>query len=271
MRRVSVALLGMTVVLLACAALGVAQPNPNAAPVPVPGLQLPKQAGQMYLATRDVNPGVVLHVSAAGEAPVFTRPASNLTSLTFGRTPKGVQAEAGVMSLIFCNAISQKSIWRATSPATEAMLTGAREYIREVAFGPGGGLYYSHSSGAAADGQIMVLAGAAPTLYTKIEIAKIGGFWAGNFAFDPDGKLYVSNGNMGGARIWAYPPGGAPAPSVVFKTTGSILGFWFTDATNFLYTDGSARVFKGHIGGSGPDGAAYESRAQHRFCDVVIR
>jgi len=263
-------MIALVVVILCAAAMGLAQPATNAQVVPVPGLQLPTQPGVMYLATRNVSPGVVLCVTPGGVMPVFTRPANNLTSFAFGRIPKGLQAEAGMMSLVFCNGISQKSIWRAVSPINEALLLTVRDYVREVAFGPRGGLYFSHSTGAAADGRIMGLTGGPPALYTKIELAKIDGFWAGNFAFAPGDRLFVSNGNVEGAKIWKYTPGGVPDPTVVFKDTGSILGFWFLNNENFLYTNGSSKVLKGHIGGSGPDGVAYENE-KYKFCDVVVR
>jgi hypothetical protein len=257
---------GLIVVSLLCLAGAYADD-----PVPLPGLKMPETSGKMFLAALNSSPGVVLFQDATGEHTVFTRPAQNLTSFTFGQVPGGLQAKPGVMSLVFCNGISQKQIWRATSPLAEALLTGALNYIREVAFGPGGALYYSHSSGAGADGRILRLAGGPPMGYTSIEIAKVGGFWAGNFAFDPAGNLYVSNGNVEQAKIWRYPLGGAP-PTMVFEgKKGSILGFCFTDATHFLYTDGSIDVLKGHIGGAGPDGVAYTTPLKYKFCDVVIR
>lgn len=240
-------------------------------PVPLPGLKMPETSGKMFLAALNARPGVVLFQDATGEHTVFTRPANHLTSFDFGRVPRGLLSKPGIMSLVLCNGISQKQIWRAVSPLTEALLTGALHYIREVAFGPDEALYYSHSSGAAANGRIMRLAGGPPLGYTTIEIAKIGGFWAGNFAFDPAGHLYVSNGNVADAKIWRYPLGGAD-PVVVFKgMKASILGFCFTDATHFLYTDGTRDVLKGHIGGAGPDGVAYTTPLKYEFCDVVIR
>lgn len=260
---------GMGVVLLLLSlTIGVAGADDQE---PLPGFQLPTARGQIYLAERWHAPGQIYRVNGTTEVPIFTRPVQkDLTSFSFGKLPRGVKYTPGAYSLVFCNGTQEKSVWRAMTPTTELMLLTARDGIKEVNLGPGEVLYFSHARGSAADGRIMKVAGGLTTLYTNVTLLNVDGFWAGNFAFDPAGKLYVSSGNKMGAKIYRYPTDGT-TPEVVFKEKGAIMGFWFLDDQTFLYTNGTNQVLKGHLGGTNADGVAYESPNKRRFVDVVVR
>jgi len=230
-------------------------------------LPLPKAKGAIFVATLDIKPGVVFRIASGAEHVIYARKRpENLTSFDFGPwlrpTPKPRQV------LYFCNAVNDKKIWYAFGPGHEAVLGSHSTYVREVDWGPGKALYFSEASGSAKDGRIYKLApGSPPTVFYTVKLPLVGGFWAGHFAFDPGGRLHISNGNTSGAQIWACPP--AAKPKSVFKTRGSILGFHFTDRKTFLYTDGSPRLRKAQLGGSGS--VVFTSPKNHKYCDVVVR
>lgn len=259
---------GMGVVLLLLSlTMGVAGADDQE---PLPGFQLLTARGQIYLAERWHRPGQIYRVSGRTEVPIFTRPVDqDLTSFSFGKLPRGLRYTPGAYSLVFCNSV--EGVWRAMTPTTELLVLPVRDdYVREVNLGPGEVLYFSHARGSAADGRIMKVAGGLTTLYTNVTLLNVDGFWAGHFAFDPSGKLYVSSGNTTRAKIYRYPTDGT-TPEVVFREKGPIMGFWFLDDQTFLYTNGTHRVLKGHLGGTNADGVAYQSPNKRRFVDVVVR
>lgn len=85
-------------------------------------------------------------------------------------------------------------------------------YIRCYRFGPGLSsdptgfmrAYFSTARGAGGDGTIYVIVNNTARPFMTIRIRDIGGFWAGNFEFAPDGTLYVSNGNVQPSSIFEY-------------------------------------------------------------------
>ena len=76
-------------------------------------------------------------------------------------------------------------------------------YIRDLAFDPGGSLYFSEASGAGGGGRIYRRdPGAAPVLWREVPLAAVGGFWSGDFALDARGDLYITSGNRIPASLY---------------------------------------------------------------------
>jgi len=118
-------------------------------------------------------------------------------------------------------------------------------YIRDIAFDSGGNLFFSESSDTAGDGFIFLLGylgsdrdAGAP--WRRIDLDEIGGYWSGNFAFDPSNKLFVSTGNRGPAAIYEY-----AASSYVRRYTFDepITGFAFQQAHRLLFTNHGKSVY----------------------------
>lgn len=69
-------------------------------------------------------------------------------------------------------------------------------------------------------------------LFYEVKLADVE-TWSGNFNFDENGALYVSQGNVMGARLWRVEQG---APREVYRATGSIIGF-VVRQNRVLYAD----------------------------------
>ncbi len=80
-------------------------------------------------------------------------------------------------------------------------------YVRCVRFGPGDHLYFSEASGAGGNGKIYKIVNNRAELYLEVPLDQVGGFWAGDFEFAPDGTIYISQGNVMPAKLFAYANG----------------------------------------------------------------
>jgi hypothetical protein len=223
-------------------------------------------AANIYLATRNLSPGPVLRIAGATEALAYIRPGNNnLTSFTIGPSVEPTTTTAvRPTRLYYCNAVNQNQIFR----AGDVPIYTHRTYVREVAFGPGGALYFSESTGASADGKIYRLGpGMVPVLYYTVVLTKVGGFWAGNFAFNSAGRLFISNGNTTGAKIWGCPLGAA-APVALYSDRGPIQGFCVTSSSTFWFTNGTPVLRRGTFGGPATM-TVFTSPKQNKYCDVL--
>ena len=87
-------------------------------------------------------------------------------------------------------------------------------------------IYLSYASGAGGDGSIYYLnASNEPVLYYKVDLSKIPAYnnccqewnweyWGGNFAFDDQNNLYLSNGNCVSFKVSIYKVSGATLDGV---------------------------------------------------------
>ena len=121
-------------------------------------------------------------------------------------------------------------------------------YVRDVGFDPSGNLYFSESSGAGGEGKIYRLDPASGTalLFYTVRLASVGGFWAGDFAFSPDGRLYLSTGNIYGGKVFRIEDPGSLSPPVnVYSIpTESVAGITFDHSGKFYYSNWDSA---GHI------------------------
>lgn len=218
-----------------------------------------------YLATYNLNPGKILRVDGATEQVVLTRPAGPLTSFVFDG-PTVTPPPSAADWAYFCNAINGVKIYRADDSTVYTHTT----YVRDLAVGPDGALYFSEASGAGGDGKIYRFdAAGTPSLFYTVSLAQVGGFFAGNFAFDPLGTLYISNGNIEGASLWQCPIPGAAAR--VFQRTddGVIMGFCFPGVNTFLFTDLTPNLRQAFVGGTS-FATVFVSPATNQYRDVLV-
>lgn len=222
-----------------------------------------------YLSAHNLSPGAILRVAGATEEVVLTRPSDSLTNFVLGG-PTVTAPALPADWCYFCDAIDDRTVRRADGTIVYTHST----FLRDLAVGHDGALYFSESSGAGADGKIWRFdAAGVPNLYYTVPLAKVGGFFAGNFAFSPDGTLYISNGNYGGAGLWRCPVGSG-TPTRVFRRTddGSFAGFCFPDDGTVLFTDFTNKLRRATVGGGTVQSAfttVFTSPASNSYRDVV--
>lgn len=133
------------------------------------------------------------------------------------------------------------SVLRVRVDGTAEVVYRHLTYVRDLAFDPGGQLYFSEASGARADGKIYrldVVSGTATTFY-PVRLGQVGGFWAGDFAFDRDGRLYLSSGNRVGGRIYRVDdPAARSLPVSVYSLSGeAVTGIAFNRRGELFFTN----------------------------------
>ena len=153
----------------------------------------------------------------------YARPRGNIYSLAV--SPRG--------ELHFSNH-NDRNLYLLAKNGSEELIYTHSTYLRDVAFDRKGNLYFSESSGAGRDGKIFRLAGNRAVLVFTVRLKEVDGFWAGNFAFDNDGRLWLSSGNRVPANLYMVQNN---VPRQVFASAGSIAGFCFLDDGSLVFTD----------------------------------
>lgn len=140
---------------------------------------------------------------------VYTRPSGYLSSFTFHPyVPE---------KLYYVNANEEKIFrtrWLGDHWSEEEIVYEHTTYVRDIAFGPEPGagtpsptpritLFFSEAFGAGG-GKIFYFSGNTPILYYQVTV-----YWAGDFAFDEEGNLYISSGNI--------------VPAVIYKVVNGVL------------------------------------------------
>lgn len=210
----------MRVVLgvLLLAGLGVFGAEPDNPPLAVP------VPAAVYFATAADHPGAVYRIdmSTGDVFVIYTRPRAQLTSFTFHpEIPE---------KLYYVDANDKKiflTVWLRDHWSEEEVVYEHTTYVRDIAFGPEPGassspghkwvLFFSEATGAGG-GKIYYLDGRnRPVLFYEVHEE-----WAGDFAFDEEGNLYVSSGNTVPANLYKLTDRGL---EVIFTHSGAIKGF----------------------------------------------
>ncbi len=188
--------------------------------------------GQVKLLYTDwtVEPGGVYHTSPAGEQTLYRAPAGRI-----------YYAKVGPDGGLYYSDANQNRLIRAIGNQITVVYTHST-YLRDIAFDPQGQIYFSESTGAFRDGRIYRLENGVAVPFLTVSLASVDGFWAGNFAFAPDGTLYLSTGNRIGSHIYRI-SGGVPT-SVYSAPTEAIAGLDFDSAGNIYYADWFHRIYR---------------------------
>jgi streptogramin lyase len=127
-------------------------------------------------------------------------------------------------------------------------------YVRNVKFDGQGRLYFSESTGARADGVIYRLEDGRAVHHFQVRLSDVDGYWAGDFAFDAHGILWLSSGNRVPASLYQVKEG---RPQRMFTAPGAISGFTFTDEGDLLFADWAQRVDRVELPGFHVSEAVY--------------
>lgn len=116
-------------------------------------------------------------------------------------------------------------------------------YVRDLAFDSAGHLFFSEATGAARDGTIYKLDTTThtATVYRRIRLDQVDGFWAGQFAFDPSDTLHLSTGNRTRAGLYAEIGGQL---KLRFTFNEPITGFAFISPTSIVFTNHGTRLYR---------------------------
>ena len=222
----------------------------------------------IYFADAKESPGSVYHYNTTTgiEGTIYTRPSGNLYSFTFHpRIPE---------KLYYVNANEYK-IYRTHQTglgwAPEEVVYTHDTYVGDLAFAfdkAGNlGLYFSEATGAGGNGKIYKIGDSTASLFYEVKLADVGGFWAGDFAFDDKNNLYLSSGNR--------------VPASIYKVEGGIVKEIFKDEkepiSGFTYKDGSlyyanwrTKIYQLDLSTGGRT-AIYSNSARSWLSDVGFR
>jgi len=130
------------------------------------------------------SPGSVYKVQPEMESVYYRREKGNIYSIAFSRNGRLYFVDANDNGIYVVHAQAMKIYTHST-------------YIRDITLDSAGNIYFSEASGAGGDGKIYKLnvLSSTASLFQKVRIAEVGGFWAGDFAFDKQDNLYISSGN----------------------------------------------------------------------------
>jgi parallel beta-helix repeat protein len=165
--------------------------------------EVPPPKLDIYFADGGESPGSVYHYNTTTEIEetVYTRPSRNLHSFTFH--PHIPQ------KLYYVNANKNKIYRTLQTPSgwtPEEVVYTHTTYVRDIAFAFDKDgelrLYFSEATGAGENGKIYKIEDGKASLYYEVKLADVGGFWAGDFAFDDKDNLYLSSGNQIPASIY---------------------------------------------------------------------
>lgn len=151
---------------------------------------------RFFVTNANESPGKLYKVQGGTESIFYKRSKGRIYSVAFSKTGR----------LHFVNA-NEKAIYRVFKIlwfTFKIRIFNHTTYVRDIAFDSYGNLYFSEASGAGSNGKIFRIESGSPTLFQEVEIADVGGFWAGDFTFDTQGNLFISNGNRIPASIYRF-------------------------------------------------------------------
>ena len=202
-----------------------------------PGV-LPGGEKEIYFADAGEVPGSVYRHKAGIDTKIYTKPSGRIYSFLF--------APWDPDKLYFVNANEYKIFLKDLSPgAPPATIVHTHStYVRDIAIPDDGLIYFSEATGAGGDGKIYRLeSGGTVTLYYTVKLSSVDGFWGGDFAFDPNGTLYLSTGNRVGASIYKVDVGADVVTKIYTASGECIEGMTFSNDTLMYYADWRKKIY----------------------------
>jgi hypothetical protein len=189
-----------------------------------------------YFADGRQSPGAVYSYNPVThvETGIYTRPSGNLYSFLF--------APWDSSQLYFVNANENRIYRKSLGGGPEEVVHTHTTYVRSIAV-KDGILYFSEAFGAGSDGKIWRLgSGGTPILFYQVRLSDFG-FWSGDFAFDKNGVLYLSNGNMTGASLYRVDIA-ANTVTKIFTDPEPITGMAFGDDGYLYYANWGTKIYR---------------------------
>lgn len=197
----------------------------------------------IYYADASQSRGAV-YIANTTDAPdnvIYTWHSGRLYSFTF---------HPGVPEKLYYVDANQHNIYRVdlwSSWFAESSVYTHSTYVKDIAFALDTdgdlSLFFSEASGAAADGKIYKLADSSAALFYTVRLSDVGGSWAGDFTFDPQGNLYLSSGNHVPASIYKVSNGSGRIEEIFRDDRGSISGMAYRSGYLY-YADWGTRIYR---------------------------
>jgi hypothetical protein len=178
--------------------------------------------GNLYFADSAQIVGRIYKLNGPVVSVAFQRPAGQIYSVAV--SPKS--------QLFYCDA-NEHFIYKVQGDR-EQIVYQHSTYVRKVVFDRLGDLYFSEASGAGGDGTIYRMTGSIASKFFTVKLSEVGGYWAGDFAFDSTGALWLSSGNIRPARLYEVV---AAIPQNRFQTANTMVGISFDRDGTLLYSD----------------------------------
>jgi hypothetical protein len=203
----------------------------GAGPGPIP-------SNEIYFCDGGETKGAVYKYTGI-ESKVYQRPANRIYSFCFAPWDRN--------RLYFVDANQFNIYVKRLSPGapTESIVYTHTTYVRDIYITRDGAIYFSEATGAGGDGKIWRLnTDGTKTLYFNVQLSRVGGFWSGDFSFDPSGVLYLSTGNRVGSSIYRVDVAANTVTPVYTIATEAIAGFTFGPDSLVYYGDWGKRIYR---------------------------
>jgi len=206
--------------------------------VPLPHPAFSRSADLYFCDANEVN-GSVYHRSTTGmETRVYTRPVGRIYSFLF--------APWDADKLYFVDANQFHIYLKKLGPGAppESVIYTHTTYVRDIEVDPNGRLYFSEATGAGGDGKVWRLnSDGSTTLYYRVALAQVDGFWSGDFCFDRDGVLYLSTGNRVGSSVYRVLIASNTVQKLYTDPGGCIEGITFGQDGLLYYADWHQSIY----------------------------
>lgn len=211
-----------------------------------PAAAAPSLAGfDVFFTDRAESPGSIYRLDPATGtvATVYGRAAGRIASFSTYYYPNKLYYVSGTDAKVYV-AVNIGGTWQ----PEEVVLTHSAT-IREIYNIAGSGgppeLYFSEAYGSAADGKIWRMGVDRPVLHYTVRRSDIGGYWAGHFAIDAQGLLYVSTGITVGARIYSIEAG--KNITEIYRDPSGGIGGLYPLSGALYYADLSTHIYRIHL------------------------
>ncbi|MHC4188245.1 MAG: SMP-30/gluconolactonase/LRE family protein [Planctomycetota bacterium] len=221
----------------------------------------------IYFSDAMESPGSVYQYRAdtGSKIALYTRPSRRLYTFAF--------APWDPDQLYYVNANEDKvfRVSLASGGLTEEIVYTHTTYIRDIAFDTHNTLYFSEATGAGADGKIWrIEADGSATVFYTVQLSQVDGFWAGTFAFAPDGTLFISSGNRVPASLYKVDITTGSILKVFYSPSDAIVGFTFGPDDLLYYANQGTRIYSLDLA-SVSSHVVYEDPSQQWIHDVGFR
>lgn len=187
------------------------------------------KGGTVYFADGGEPVGTIWKLQGGTVSAVYRRPSNRIYSVAISRN--------GI--IYFCNA-NENKVYQLQEEHERVVYTH-NTYVRRLAFDHNGDLYFSEATGGVGDGKIYRHKGSAAVPVFSVRLSTVDGYWAGDFAFDSQGALWLSSGNRRPANLYKVTNG---EPSRVFTSSDSIAGIAFAADGSLIYTDSGHSIYR---------------------------